>query len=362
MNQTLRLWLLPMAVVCAGVIVTACDEQPVAPLEEIGVSPVAPSLPVGASVRLESAAGSAGAKWSSSNSSVATVDSSGLVTAVAVGSATVKFESATSTGQTVVAVYQGGGTLRAGFLTTCGVASAGGILYCWGRNDRGQVGIGSGVSPQMSPVRVSGGLAFTAVSPGADAVCGMTSQGPYCWGRYAANVIGDGTVPADPFSPTRVRGGEIFTAVESNGAYLENACSGDLSCSSSTCGLTAAGSALCWEATWWDPRALVIPSTSAAPPLKSISVGMSHTCGIGTDTKAYCWGTNRWYQLGFAGGTPAGTNTAVPVGGDLRFQFRRDVLTRVRSILAAMRIAGVQTRKDSLVRRAVKFVRSASFR
>jgi large repetitive protein len=305
-------------------VLVGCDSStPVEPLPTFDLSPSTPILFQGMSIRLAPASGVASGKWSSSNQSVVSVDGTGLVLGAATGSATVRYTTDTGFGETAVDVVEGGGTLRLGYQTTCAVSTSGGTLYCWGNNSRGQVGIGSLVSPQASPVKVNGSLTFTSVSPGADSNCGMTTTGPYCWGRYAANTVGDGSAPTDPNSPVKVRGGDVFTTVETNGAPLGNACSGDLTCSSNTCGLTAAGIPNCWEGTWWDPRPLVFAPVANAPPLKSISVGMDHDCGIDKEMKAYCWGATNW---GVSGTFPP----------DLRFQ----AISAGRSHTCAIEISG----------------------
>jgi Regulator of chromosome condensation (RCC1) repeat len=51
---------------------------------------------------------------------------------------------------------------------------------------------------------------------------------------------------------------------------------------------------------------------------RQVSAGNAHTCGVTTDNLAYCWGLNRWGQLG--DGTTTDHLTPVPVSGTLRFR------------------------------------------
>jgi hypothetical protein len=54
---------------------------------------------------------------------------------------------------------------------------------------------------------------------------------------------------------------------------------------------------------------------AAAEPLafRQVSAGLSHTCGVTTDDRAYCWGSNARGQLG--DGTTTGRTRPVAVAG-----------------------------------------------
>jgi Alpha-tubulin suppressor and related RCC1 domain-containing proteins len=62
-------------------------------------------------------------------------------------------------------------TIAAGSEFSCGISTAG-IVYCWGRNDRGQIGNGN-VSDQFSPVSVAGAFQFVAIGLGDSHACGI---------------------------------------------------------------------------------------------------------------------------------------------------------------------------------------------
>jgi len=114
----------------------------------------------------------------------------------------------------------------------CGV-TAGAAAYCWGDNASGQLGVGDSTN-RSQPVLVSGGLSFAAVSAGNanDYTCGLTSGGAaYCWGYNGDGEFGNNTTTGGP-SPVAVSGGYTFAAVSAGGQHA--------------CGLTAAGVAYCW--------------------------------------------------------------------------------------------------------------------
>ena len=128
--------------------------------------------------------------------------------------------------------------VSAGGEHTCGVTAAG-AAYCWGVNDYGQVGDGDTTdwTPRSSPVLVTGGLSFVAVSAGTDHTCGVTTSGAaYCWGADNVGQLGDGTITYFRSSPARVTGGVRFAAVSLGPSY--------------SCGVTTAGAAYCWGANY----------------------------------------------------------------------------------------------------------------
>ena len=65
-----------------------------------------------------------------------------------------------------------------------------------------------------------------------------------------------------------------------------------------------------------EPEAAVAAAT-AALAFAGVSAGESHTCGVTTDNRAYCWGRNGDGELG--DGTTNDRNTPVAVVGGLRF-------------------------------------------
>lgn len=84
------------------------------------------------------------------------------------------------------------GAIRAGLHHTCAV-TLGGMAYCWGLNDGGQLGNG-GQSNAFEPQQVSGDLEFVSIQPGVYHTCGVVKDGrAYCWGGNLAGALGDGS-------------------------------------------------------------------------------------------------------------------------------------------------------------------------
>jgi alpha-tubulin suppressor-like RCC1 family protein len=96
--------------------------------------------------------------------------------------------------------------------TTCGLTTAG-VTYCWGINDRGQLGAPGGqtcaqgaatVDCRSTPAPITGQPTFAAITVGANHACGLTANGElYCWGGNDLGQIGDGST-TDRHAPVRV--------------------------------------------------------------------------------------------------------------------------------------------------------------
>ena len=94
---------------------------------------------------------------------------------------------------------------------TCGVTT-GNAAYCWGSNTQGQLGAATTqlceltVPCSVTPIAVGGGLAFDAVTTGAEFACGVTTTGQgYCWGQNFYGQLGDGTTTNRSAPTTIVR-------------------------------------------------------------------------------------------------------------------------------------------------------------
>ncbi|MGH7515451.1 MAG: RCC1 domain-containing protein, partial [Gemmatimonadales bacterium] len=164
---------------------------------------------------------------------------------------------------------------------TCGLTQAGRI-YCWGLNDRGQLGIGN-TSPRLKPVPVSGGQQFRQVDVGGFHSCAITLTGlAYCWGFNRWGGIGDGTT-ADRLTPGAVAGVRKFDHVDAGGYH--------------TCGVTLAQRTFCWGFNETGQLGDGTASNRLTPVqigiglgLRQVRAGLVHTCGVTTDNRAYCWG------------------------------------------------------------------------
>src|SRR6266576_2695667 len=248
MAQTLRRLLAAAAVL---LLATCHNEGPHAPVASLAVAPQTLTVGVGATAQLTATPRDANGAflagrsvtWASNNTAVATVNTTGLVTGVAEGQATITATSETKSGTAAVsAVSLTLAQLSAGGVHTCGVTTSG-AAFCWGSNSSGQLGgsaasqcepdyYGSGVPCSTTAVAVAGGLTFAAVSARTSHTCGLTTGGAaYCWGDNVQGQLGNGSTTSSG-TPVPVAGGLMFGAVSAGDGF--------------TCGLTASGAAYCW--------------------------------------------------------------------------------------------------------------------
>ena len=277
--------------------------------------------------------------WTSSNTSVATVGSSGPqsrtdVIGVAEGVATITATAEGQSGTATVAVRALQlASVDPGTFVTCGLAPDG-AAYCWGSNSNGLLGagpkaevcevfFGNLVSCSTTPVAVTGGLTFTSLSVANGFTCGLNTSGAaYCWGNNGGAQLGTGD-RLDRTVPVAVVGGLTFTSVSAG--------------SSHACGLTATGAAYCWgENKFGQLGTTLVADTcgdvgpcSTTPvavagglTFTSLSVGEAglNTCGVTETGAAYCWGINSYGELG--NGVTTGTDsnpTPIAVSGGLNF-------------------------------------------
>lgn len=185
---------------------------------------------------------------------------------------------------------------------SCGLA--GGRAFCWGRNDRGQLGDGTAVSrpplvgavdttTPVAPGPPIGDLTFTVLSAGLLHTCGVAGGRAFCWGDAGDGRLGAGPLVATPFVsiPRVVDGGLGFSSLASGGRH--------------TCGIATGGSPYCWGSNEFgqlgdgtrDARSTPSPVADGLR-LGALSVGTDHACGLASDGLLYCWGRSAVGEVG----------------------------------------------------------------
>jgi alpha-tubulin suppressor-like RCC1 family protein len=121
-----------------------------------------------------------------------------------------------------------------------------GRAYCWGSNAFGQLGIGAeDTLAHPEPAAVAGGLRFRTLSSGGAVTCGIaTDDRAYCWGRNDRGQLGDGTT-ADRAMPAQVFGGLAFTSISVSLGDTSLVPVGHPAVGHS-CGITKTEEAYCW--------------------------------------------------------------------------------------------------------------------
>lgn len=193
------------------------------------------------------------------------------------------------------------GNISVGNKHACAVVNA--YTFCWGANNKGQLGNGSTANsfqPVTAAVLISAGT--KKISTGGDNSCAVTLGKVLCWGDNTYGQLGVSTASASHRTkPTEVplfSDGNYTTTDVSVGAT--NACA--ISNTSSSSRL------YCWGKN--DLKQVgnsSLPTTNVSTPtnvsslngrfISDVSVGYSHACAI-ADAQLYCWGSNSSYELG----------------------------------------------------------------
>jgi alpha-tubulin suppressor-like RCC1 family protein len=265
-------------------------------------------------------------QYSSSNTRVATVDATGIVTALDTGVTILTLSAGDKQAHDSLFVFSAAMlAIDGGAETTCALQNLGRTL-CWGENSRGQLGFTQdtvcfGEFPQdtlacsIYPQHVTQSTGFASVSAGDSLTCAVVTDGSAaCWGAGQVGQLGNGTktTNATPI-PSRVFGAASFASITVGGEHA--------------CGLSGSGIAYCWgldsfgqlgDARLVNSTTPIPVVTSAQTPMQfaSLSAGYMHTCGLTPAGAAFCWGDNSRGQLGTGG---ASTDLPAPVAGGLTF-------------------------------------------
>lgn len=231
--------------------------------------------------------------WTSSMPDVASVEPHGIVTGLSRGATSVIAEANGKADTAQVVVETGWSAIAAsiGLKHTCGV-TVDGLAYCWGANDRGQLGDNT-TADRHSPTRIGDeALRFTDIVAGSLYSCALTdTRAIHCWGANHLGQIGNNTTD-DQLTPTLVSSG-----VE----YLDLSAGSEHTCARTSTALH------CWGSNQTQQLGLLSVGTDdhAVAPIavlesfafSSVKAGVFHTCGLQAGV-AYCWGANDFAQLG----------------------------------------------------------------
>jgi alpha-tubulin suppressor-like RCC1 family protein len=203
-----------------------------------------------------------------------------------------------------------------------------GSVRCWGGNFAGQLGDGS-LEDRSGPGRVHLGARIVEISSLGHHVCALAHDGElHCWGNDTDGQLGAvapaGSCTWDTFRffcsdrPERVAAGR-WRAVAAGGSH--------------TCAIDEQDAVWCWGSNRYGQLGAVstrvcggsggdapcsrTPIRVPVGPARAVVTGASHTCALDHEGRAHCWGMNRYGQAG--NGTYAEIATPRTVAGDLNF-------------------------------------------
>ncbi len=250
--------------------------------------------------------------------------------------------------------------LRSGGKHSCALGITG--TFCWGDNDAGQLGSDTGGVSSSSPLEVIGAPQFTNLAIGASHSCGVdTSNNVYCWGNNNRGQLGRGTMDTGSATPIQVNSipnndimevvaGDDFTCARSFGGGLycwgagtDGQIGNDLAPftdvalpelvlnhipvdrlalgSLSACSIRNSGVPIleCWGDDAFNQLGDGAPATDQNAPVTTglasasdLTVGAGHACMRSSFGSMYCWGNNAMGQGGQGNtSTPITTGTQV---------------------------------------------------
>ncbi len=185
--------------------------------------------------------------------------------------------------------------------TSCALSALGGV-WCWGRNDAGQVGDGTFFNRSLPAPAAGLSKGVSSLAAGGWNTCALTLEHSLqCWGDDKYSQLGDPALTSHS-TPQAIPGfnsGVIQVTV--GGHHI--------------CALVTRIGAQCLG---WDglgqlgdgrdgsavQSAAPVDVQNLAQAVSQIAVGDGHACEILADGSAKCWGDNSYSQLGSGGITP----------------------------------------------------------
>jgi alpha-tubulin suppressor-like RCC1 family protein len=208
-------------------------------------------------------------------------------------------------------------TVAAGFGLTCSGRPSGRV-YCWGKNDTGQLGnLLTSTTPTPTPTQVAQITTAARVVTTTGSACALlTDHTVWCWGNNSSGQLGHPIAADTPNTysptPTKVAGLADVMEIGAGGSFV--------------CARKADSSVWCWgdntsnqlgHSNTTDGACVNSTLCSATPTqvagltADAIAVGFGHACAR-VGTTAFCWGDNSNAQLGHLAGQDGDVNNSNP--------------------------------------------------
>jgi alpha-tubulin suppressor-like RCC1 family protein len=199
----------------------------------------------------------------------------------------------------VVTPLQGIASISVGTDFAC-AASQLGEVYCWGKNDLGQLGVATpiindgGYRTALNPVKLPGLSGVVSVATGGAHACALRNDGGvWCWGFNNAGQTGQ-SGGQDQLVPAKVNGLPMVTSI-----YATRFAS---------CAITTAAELWCWG-DFYSLNGLLIPGRAEslqATPLRitglsgvtTMAMSDDNACVVDSAGHVHCWGGSASGQIG----------------------------------------------------------------
>lgn len=207
-------------------------------------------------------------------------------------------------------------SIAAGKDFSCGLKAetAGNSLWCWGDNTFGQLGDGT-QDEREAPTLITNASDWRTVTAGSTHACGLKADGTlWCWGRNNVGQLGLGNSDTtNILQPMQVGNESSWNTVKAADTHT---CATKIDKS-----LPKTDKSLwCWGENKWGQLGNGSFEPSSSPAIASITeatdftVGNTHSCAIKTDLTLWCWGRNHVGQLG--NGTQNDSSLPIQINSD----------------------------------------------
>lgn len=180
------------------------------------------------------------------------------------------------------------------YLHTCAIKQDG-TLWCWGLNADSQLGPGLTAASLVSVPEQVAGDAWVQVSTGLGHTCATKQdRSLWCWGGNQRGQLGNPSI-------AMVEGSVSGEPVAVSGEWLSVAAGEE-----HTCGVRSDGSLWCWgddaQGQLGDgqslPEGAPVAVGASGTRWQTVTAGSAHTCAVASDGTPWCWGGNSHGQLG----------------------------------------------------------------
>ncbi|MBI4317444.1 MAG: hypothetical protein HY675_03055 [Chloroflexi bacterium] len=182
-------------------------------------------------------------------------------------------------------------SVSGGNFHNCAVRSSDSTVWCWGKNESGQLGINNTVSPKSSALQTTNASSITQVTAGGNHSCARDSSGQiFCWGDNAEGQLGDNTTVRKT-TAKQIGSGTDWEAITVG--------------TKTTCAVRTNSTVWCWgdganKTIGLDDTTTDQTSPSLGPVGNIIQAdeGASGGCAVTQAGLPYCWGGNARGELG----------------------------------------------------------------